>query len=59
MTQETNGDAPWDPHVRLDYVFVPFAWSRRLADCAVVSDHPALAQAADHLPLQAEVPLEP
>jgi len=49
----------WDPHVRLDYVFVPFAWSRRLADCAVVSDHPALAQASDHLPLRAEVELEP
>ena len=48
----------WDPHVRLDYVFVPFSWSRRLAACAVVSDHPALAQASDHLPLQAEVQLE-
>jgi exodeoxyribonuclease-3 len=48
----------WDPHVRLDYVFVPFAWSRRLGDCAIVSDHPALAQASDHLPLQAEVQLE-
>jgi exodeoxyribonuclease-3 len=48
----------WDPHVRLDYVFVPFAWSRCLADCAVVSDHPALAQASDHLPLIAELAAE-
>jgi exodeoxyribonuclease-3 len=48
----------WDPHVRLDYVYVPFAWSRCLADCAVVSDHPALAQASDHLPLIAELAAE-
>jgi exodeoxyribonuclease III len=47
-----------DPHVRLDYVFVPFSWSRRLTACAVVSGHPALAQASDHLPLQAELQLE-
>ena len=45
----------WDPHVRLDYVFVPFAWSRRLTACAVVEDHPALAQASDHRPLAAEL----
>jgi exodeoxyribonuclease-3 len=48
----------WDPHVRLDYVFVPLSWSRRLTACTVVSDHPALAQASDHLPLQAELPPE-
>jgi exodeoxyribonuclease-3 len=47
-----------DPHARLDYVFVPFAWSRRLAHCAVVSDHPALAHASDHLPLIAELAAE-
>jgi exodeoxyribonuclease-3 len=45
----------WDPHVRLDYVFLPLAWSRRLAECTVVGDHPALAQASDHLPLLAEL----
>jgi exodeoxyribonuclease-3 len=45
----------WDPHVRLDYVFLPLAWSRRLTDCTVVADHPALAQASDHLPLLAEL----
>ena len=50
----------WDPHVRLDYVFLPLAWSRRLAGCSVV-DHPALAQASDHRPLMVELeaPAEP
>jgi exodeoxyribonuclease-3 len=45
----------WDPHVRLDYAFLPLAWSRRLAECHVVGDHPALAQASDHRPLLAVV----
>ena len=45
----------WDPHVRLDYVFLPLAWSRQLTACAVVTDHPALGQASDHLPLLAEL----
>ncbi len=44
-----------DPHVRLDYVFLPRAWSRRLTACGVVSDDPALAAASDHLPLLAEL----
>jgi exodeoxyribonuclease-3 len=45
----------WDPHVRLDYVFAPLDGSRRLAECRVVGDHPALAQASDHRPLLAEL----
>ena len=45
----------WDPHVRLDYAFVPLAWCRQLTACAVVTDHPALGQASDHLPLLAEL----
>jgi exodeoxyribonuclease-3 len=45
----------WDPHVRLDYAFLPLAWCRRLTACAVVEDHPALAQASDHLPLLTEI----
>lgn len=48
----------WDSHVRLDYVFLPLAWSRRLTDCTVVGDHPTLAQASDHLPLLAELEAE-
>jgi exodeoxyribonuclease-3 len=45
----------WDPHVRLDYAFVPVAWSRHLEACHVVHGHPALAAASDHLPLLAEL----
>jgi endonuclease/exonuclease/phosphatase family metal-dependent hydrolase len=45
----------WDPHVRLDYAFVPAAWSPRLQTCQVVHDHAALAEASDHLPLLAEL----
>jgi exodeoxyribonuclease-3 len=42
-----------DPHVRLDYVFVPAAWAGQLRTCEVV-DGPAAAAASDHLPLLAE-----
>jgi len=45
----------WDPHVRLDYAFLPLAWSRRLTACTVVADHPAVVRASDHLPLLAEL----
>jgi exodeoxyribonuclease-3 len=49
----------WDPHVRLDYTFLPLAWSRRLTACTVVADHPAVATASDHLPLLAELETSP
>jgi endonuclease/exonuclease/phosphatase family metal-dependent hydrolase len=44
----------WDPHVRLDYVFVPKAFSDRLQSCAVINDHTG-AKASDHFPLLAEL----
>ena len=44
----------WDPHLRLDYLFVPAPDVARVTSCAVVS-HPALAAASDHLPLVAEI----
>jgi exodeoxyribonuclease III len=49
----------WDPHVRLDYVFVPAAAATRLRACEPRRDHPALAAASDHLPLLAEIDLDP
>jgi endonuclease/exonuclease/phosphatase family metal-dependent hydrolase len=49
----------WDPHVRLDYVFVPAAEAPRLRSCEVVRSHPALAAASDHLPLLVELDLSP
>jgi exodeoxyribonuclease III len=40
----------WDPHVRLDYVFVPAAFADRLEQCDVVT-HPDAAAASDHFPV--------
>lgn len=47
----------WDPHVRLDYVFVPSAAAERLKACEVV-DGPAGANGSDHFPLRAELDAE-
>jgi exodeoxyribonuclease-3 len=44
----------WDPHIRLDYLFVPAPFIERVAACRVLQ--PELApQASDHLPLSAEL----
>ena len=40
----------WDPHVRLDYAFVPAAQAATIESCDVVS-HPDAAAASDHFPL--------
>jgi exodeoxyribonuclease III len=42
----------WDPHVRLDYVFVPEPFADRVESCDVVADADAVA-ASDHLPVLA------
>ena len=46
-----------DPHVRLDYVFVPQTDTPRIVRCDVVS-HPAAAGASDHLPVVADLQLD-
>jgi exodeoxyribonuclease-3 len=43
----------WDPHVRLDYVFVPQAFRERLVSCEVVRGE-AADKASDHLPVVAD-----
>lgn len=49
----------WDPHVRLDYVFVPKAFSNRLEKCEVIIEPKERIRAAsDHCPLVAELLLE-
>ena len=40
----------WDPHARLDYLFLPTRYSARLLSCEV-KDGPRVIEASDHLPL--------
>ena len=44
----------WDPHVRLDYVFVPAGSKGCAAKCRIVK-HPDARAASDHFPLVAEL----
>jgi exodeoxyribonuclease-3 len=44
----------WDPHSRLDYVFVPKDFEGRLTGCEVVKDSPSIRLASDHFPVRAE-----
>ena len=49
----------WDPHVRLDYVFVPRTFANRLVSCDVLCEPKERIQAAsDHCPLVAELVME-
>ena len=43
-----------NPHVRLDYVFIPESQASRLKSCEIVTTHPAEV-ASDHFPLLAEL----
>jgi endonuclease/exonuclease/phosphatase family metal-dependent hydrolase len=43
-----------DPHIRLDYVFVPHAHSTRVMACEVFR-HPAAVGASDHFPVVADL----
>ena len=49
----------WDPHVRLDYVFVPKVFAKRLLSCEVICDPQERVRAAsDHCPLIAELAMD-
>lgn len=45
----------WNPHVRLDYLFLPALFANRLKSCEVVTGTPAVLQASDHFPLLAQL----
>ena len=45
----------WDPHVRLDFVFLPAPFAERLTVCKVLYDAPSIKDASDHFPLIAEI----
>ena len=48
----------WDPHARLDYLFLPTRYSARLLSCEV-KDGPRVIEASDHLPLLSVVDVPP
>jgi len=49
----------WDPHVRLDYVFVPKAFVNRLVKCEVITEpQERIRAASDHCPLEAKLALD-
>ena len=43
----------WDPHVRLDFVFLPQRFESRLQECRVLTEEPVMKEASDHFPLLA------
>ncbi|HEX8096676.1 MAG TPA: endonuclease/exonuclease/phosphatase family protein [Pyrinomonadaceae bacterium] len=47
----------WDPHLRLDYVFLPARFAGRLNACEVIREPALVAQASDHFPLLAHLDL--
>jgi len=44
----------WDPHIRLDYLFVPAAYVDRVEECRVVQGAEA-REASDHFPLMGQL----
>jgi len=49
----------WDPHVRLDYVFVPKTFANRLVKSEVITEPKERIRAAsDHCPLAAELEMD-
>jgi exodeoxyribonuclease-3 len=47
----------WDAHLRLDYVFVPAPFAKRLATVQVIHEPQVVTSASDHFPLLAQLNL--
>ena len=45
----------WDPHVRLDYAFLPHGFAPRLKSCEVMAHVPMARDASDHFPLMSTI----
>ena len=45
----------WNPHLRLDYIFLPAPFRDRLKGCQVWGEGSSVAPASDHFPLLADV----
>lgn len=48
----------WDPHLRLDYLFLPTRFADRLQACEVIREPDVVVRASDHLPLLARLEIE-
>jgi endonuclease/exonuclease/phosphatase family metal-dependent hydrolase len=48
----------WDPHIRLDYAFVPRPHTSHLIDCHVVAEGATVRLASDHFPLRIELSID-
>lgn len=47
----------WDPHLRLDYIFLPAEFAERLLACEVIN-HAAAREASDHFPLLTQLEID-
>ena len=47
----------WDPHLRLDYIFLPDAFAKKLVSCEVIK-HASAHDASDHFPLLAQLEID-
>jgi endonuclease/exonuclease/phosphatase family metal-dependent hydrolase len=45
----------WEPHVRLDYAFLPERFQERLISCEVATEASEVKRASDHFPLRIEI----
>ena len=45
----------WDPHLRLDYLFVPAGFADRLIECDVINELDQTLKASDHFPLLSQL----
>ncbi|HEY0386468.1 MAG TPA: endonuclease/exonuclease/phosphatase family protein [Pyrinomonadaceae bacterium] len=45
----------WDPHLRLDYLFLPARYRRRLLELQVIREAAEVATASDHFPFLAQL----
>ena len=50
-TEAGHSFPTWGAHVRLDYVFTPAAFAKRVTECIVGTELKAAAAASDHYPL--------
>lgn len=48
----------WDPHVRLDYLFLPARYADRLKLCEVIKEPDVASRASDHFPLLAHLEID-